>query len=170
MNLYFRLFWVLLRGILARPRQAPLDVIETPFRVLPTDLDVNLHMNNGRYVTLMDLGRMDYLARTGMMGLWWRKRWAPVVGASFMVYRRPLGAFQRYVLRTRLSSWDEKWLYLVQDFVADGKVVARGYVRGLLRHGRRSVPPQEILDEIGMRIDAPDTDDRRFWKTTEGSI
>src|SRR6185503_3961101 len=28
-------------------------------RVWPNDLDLNIHVNNGRYLTLMDLGRMD---------------------------------------------------------------------------------------------------------------
>ena len=39
------------------------------FRVSPGDIDVNRHMNNGRYLTIMDLGRIDVLIRTGL----WRE-------------------------------------------------------------------------------------------------
>ena len=33
---------------------------------LPTDLDILRHMNNGRYLSLFDLGRWDLLIRTGL--------------------------------------------------------------------------------------------------------
>ena len=32
-------------------------------RVWPNDLDTNAHMNNGRYLTLMDLGRFDLMTQ-----------------------------------------------------------------------------------------------------------
>jgi len=31
----------------------------TPFMVVPTDLDLNLHMNNARYFAWMDIARLD---------------------------------------------------------------------------------------------------------------
>mgnify|MGYP003290859366 CR=1 FL=1 len=40
-------------------RRGVLDDSRVCFRVLPNDCDVNLHMNNGRYWTIMDLGRAD---------------------------------------------------------------------------------------------------------------
>ena len=44
----------------------PEDVRASPFRVWPHDLDTSLHMNNGRYWTLMDLGRADLMIRSGL--------------------------------------------------------------------------------------------------------
>jgi acyl-CoA thioesterase FadM len=35
-------------------------------RVLPNDIDINLHMNNGRYLTICDLTRVDMFIRTGL--------------------------------------------------------------------------------------------------------
>ena len=35
---------------------------------LPTDIDILRHMNNGRYLSLFDLGRWDLLIRTGLFG------------------------------------------------------------------------------------------------------
>jgi len=49
-------------------RASPLgstDVGRMTFRVVPTDLDVLGHMNNGVYFSLMDLGRIDLMIRTG---------------------------------------------------------------------------------------------------------
>ncbi|TMH75049.1 MAG: acyl-CoA thioesterase, partial [Betaproteobacteria bacterium] len=55
MNLYFRLLITILKALRA-PRVTPGDTVELALRVLPTDLDLNGHMNNGRYLTLVDLG------------------------------------------------------------------------------------------------------------------
>ena len=33
------------------------------FCVAPTDLDINLHMNNGRFLQIMDIGRRDWMLR-----------------------------------------------------------------------------------------------------------
>jgi hypothetical protein len=57
MNLWIRLLWVLLtargRGHLDLPRESSL----LTFRVWPHDLDISLHLNNGRYLTLMAMAR-----------------------------------------------------------------------------------------------------------------
>ena len=44
MNLYFRLLWTILAARF-RPTAHVLDEVATPFRVWPTDMDVNRHMN-----------------------------------------------------------------------------------------------------------------------------
>ncbi len=64
MNLLFRM---LLTLFLARraSRLNPLDTASKQMRVLPNDLDVQMHMNNGRYLSIMDLGRLDLIVRLG---------------------------------------------------------------------------------------------------------
>ena len=65
MNLFLRLIRVLLT-IRSRGQLAPFEDSVLTFRVWPGDLDLNVHMNNGRYLTVMDLGRLDLMARTGL--------------------------------------------------------------------------------------------------------
>ena len=65
MNLIFRLLKTLLLYLLRPTRRGILEESVVRFRVWPNDLDTNLHMNNGRYLTLMDLGRLDLLLRNG---------------------------------------------------------------------------------------------------------
>ena len=48
-----------------------LDVMGTSvltMRVWPTDLDMNVHMNNGRYLQIMDVARAEWMMRTGVEG------------------------------------------------------------------------------------------------------
>lgn len=93
MNLIFRLIRVLLASFWRAPL-ALFDESVVRFRVWPNDLDFNLHMSNGRYLSLMDLGRFDLMACQGLARLMLRNRWQPVVAAQTMVYRRALKPFQ----------------------------------------------------------------------------
>lgn len=129
MNLYLRLLWTLLRAWRAA-RLAPGDTLERTLRVLPNDLDVNGHMNNGRYLTLIDLVLVEYFVRSGFAAAMLRRGWRPMAGGSFITYRRGLKPFQTYTLRFRLDGSDAHWNYMRFEFVRDGRVCAAGYMKG----------------------------------------
>lgn len=154
MNLIFRLLWVFIAA-LKRPRIGLFDSSVLNFRVLPTDLDINLHMTNARYLSIMDLGRTDLLIRAGMLGLVKRERWLPVVGSIDIRFRRALMPFQRFVLRTRLICWDEKWIYLEQRIESDKGVHSIATVRGLFRGRGHSVPSRVLMERMGHRGESP---------------
>lgn len=156
MNLLFRLFWAFLT-LPFRPKVSLLDPAELRLRVWPPDLDLNLHMNNGRYLTVMDLGRLDLTFRCGLGRLLLRRRWRPVVGAAKIRFRRSLDPFEGYTLETRLVAWDAKWLYLGQRFLkGDGELAAEAHVRALFLGPRGPVPPGEILDAMGLDQPSPE--------------
>ena len=150
MNLYLRLLALLGSYIVPRtPVPLTAETI-TRFRVLPHDLDTNLHMNNGRFLTLMDLGRLDYMAKVGMLWPVTKRKVQTVLGASQMVYLRPLLLGQRFELATKLECWDDKWFVMRQTFRLGQQTCAFGRVRGVFRHGGRSLPPGEVLEACGM--------------------
>ena len=72
--------------------------------VWPQDIDFNLHMNNARYLSVMDYGRMHLLARTRLLDHALRSRWQPIVGAVWMTYRRSLPLFSAFTLSSRLGA------------------------------------------------------------------
>lgn len=122
------------------------------FHVLPNDLDFNMHMNNGRYLTLMDLGRFDCLARCGVLKYAFKRKYAPVLGGVQIRYRLPLKPFQAYDLETEIKCWDEKWAYLEQRFViANGKkagaVAAIAVVKGSFYDAnlKKTIPSRDII-------------------------
>ncbi len=145
MNLYGRFFWILFRALWERVRVEPGHPCRTSFLVWPQDLDLNLHLNNGRYLTVMDLGRLDFMGKTGTLWGALRRGWLPVLGATQMVFRRPLKPFQRYQVETTLEYWDDKWFVMRQHFIADGQLFATGRVRGLFRSRGSNVSPAEVL-------------------------
>lgn len=155
MNLIFRLIRICIAALL-RPKLGLLDPSQVRLRVWPNDLDFNLHMNNGRYFTLMDLGRIDLMIRTGVVRWMWRQKWTPVVGSETIRFRRALKPFQPYLLKTRVLCWDERWVFLEQRFESEaGELAALGIVKAVLTAERRTMRPKEALKIMGMLRRSP---------------
>lgn len=137
------------------PRLGVLDEDCLRLRVWPNDIDLNLHLNNARYLSWMDYGRMHLLARTQLLNHILRARWTPLVGAVWMTYRRSLGLFAPFTLASRLVCWDERWFYLEQTFTGSMGLSAVGWVKGLLRGAEGNLGPQQILERVSPGIVSP---------------
>jgi acyl-CoA thioesterase FadM len=129
MNLYFRLLLTLLRAW-RLPRLKPGETLTRQLRVLPNDLDINGHMNNGRYLTVVDLMLIEYFVRTGFAAVMLKRGWRPMSGGSLVTYRRALAPLQPYTLRFRLAACDTHWNYMRFEFAAGDRVCAAGYMKG----------------------------------------
>ena len=170
MNLWFRVLRILLASRF-RKSLGPLDESVITLRVWPNDLDLNGHMNNGRYLTLMDLGRLDLMMRNGLGGLMFRRGWAPIVGTASIRFRRSLNPLDRFKLRTRLLGWDDKWFYLEQRFERNGESVALGWIKGLLRNRGGNIPPAELLRHLGYTLPPPEMPEAvRAWIQSESNL
>lgn len=146
-------------GGLLRPRAGVLDDIRLPMTVWPSDLDTYGHVNNGRYLTLMDMGRLEWGLRTGIARALVRRKWAPVAGAATVRFRRELKAFWNFELSTRLVHWDDKWLTVEHRMWRGETLHANAYVRAVVREGRRFVTPAELLASVGHASPSPDPDE-----------
>jgi acyl-CoA thioesterase FadM len=125
-----------------------LDEDPLQMRVWPNDIDFNLHMNNARYLSMMDFGRIHLLARTRILGHVISSRWTPIVGAVWMTYRRSLPLFARFSLSSRMVCWDERWFYIEQTFTAEAGLAAVGWVKGMLLSPAGNVEPQKVLEAV----------------------
>lgn len=123
----------------------------TRLRVNPFDLDLNFHMNNGRYLAIMDLGRFDLMLKSKSFWKLTKQGYYPVVSSEGIRFRKSLKVFESFDLVTRIEAWDEKDFYISQMFVRDGEVVAEGIIKGrFLQRGRRgSVPNTELFQSVG---------------------
>lgn len=134
----------------------PEGVSRVVFRVWPHDLDPSLHMNNGRYLTIMDLGRMDLMVRSGLLKAALRHGWTPIASAVLIRYRREIRNLQPFRLETRLVWWDETASVIEQTFVLvggrhDGQIAARALFKGGLydRRAKSFVPIARLMEETG---------------------
>lgn len=133
-------------------RRPPLSVWEAsslPLRVLPTDIDIAMHVNNGMYFSLMDLGRFDLMVRSGTWARMRLRGWTPVAAGETITFRRSLQLWQRYTIESRIIGLDAKAIYFEQRMVVDGEIYARAYIATRLVSGGRPVSQEEIIAEFG---------------------
>ena len=164
---YLRVVRVL-AGTRIKPKLDLDDASELKLRVWPNDVDAYPEMNNGRYWTIMDLGRYDLAARTGLMRMAHRKGWFFVVAGGSIRYRRRLPPFGRFLLRTSIAGHDGRWFYFVQEFVRSGQIAAQGVVRAGLRTKKGLIASDAILKDFGRGDWAPPLPDWvRAWIAAE---
>lgn len=150
MNLYLRLLLALLRAW-RQPAIRPGDTIVRRLTVLPNDIDVNGHMNNGRYLTLVDLLLIEYFGRLGFIKHLLRQGWRPMAGGSFISYRRGLKPLQSYLLRFRIEGSDANWNFMRFEFVdQENRLCAAGYVKGAVVGRRGLVPNAQSWSAMGL--------------------
>jgi acyl-CoA thioesterase FadM len=148
-------FLVLRQAVKPLPPIGALETDTLQFRVWPNDIDFNFHLNNARYLNVMDYGRIHLLARSGLLKPALKARWTPVVGAVWITYRRSLQLWASYQLATRLVCWDERWFYFEQTFSGDEGLVAVGWVKGALLDKAGAVPPQQVMQLVDAEIVSP---------------
>jgi acyl-CoA thioesterase FadM len=147
MRLRLRLLWLLIRALLA-PKMDFMDTSVLSMRVLPNDVDIG-NATNDRYHAYMDLGRIDWILRCGLLRSVIRGRYAPVVRFMSIRYTYPAKLFQRFELRSRVLSWDAEWVWFEQTFVRQGRVLAVAHCKGCLRNKDGIVPTAVLVAQSG---------------------
>lgn len=152
MNLWLRLLLLRLQ-VARRPRVGIWDTVRTPFRVAPTDLDALGHMNNGKFLSIMDLGRLDLMVRSGLWRVFSSRGWYPVVAGQSITYRRSLNPGQRFDLYSRFVGVHDTWVYVDQTFAVGTTVHAHAVVRArFLRKTGGSVGHDELEEAAGESV------------------
>jgi acyl-CoA thioesterase FadM len=132
-----------------------------------------MELNNGRTLTLYDLGRVGISLRTGLWAMLSRQRWGIVVAGATVRYRRRITAFQRFEMRTRCLGWDDRFLYMEQSMWRGGECSSAVLIRGAVTSKKGIVPPSEALAAMGEAPQSPplpdwvwgwiDADATRSW-------
>lgn len=170
MNLWLRLIWMLLTAW-RRTRVSILDASWLRMTVMPNDIDFNGHVNNGRFLTLADVGRMDFVLRSGAARAALAQRALPIVGDSLAKFRRDLKAFQRFDMQTRILGWDERWTFMEHRFVRHGRVLGVVVIRGLFRGPQGPIAPGDFLQVMGLSAQSPALPDWvREWSRSCDSL
>jgi len=83
------------------PRLGPQAVHHSTHLCWPIDIDPWMELNNGRTLTLYDLGRMPLLDRLGFLTLMRDQSWGMVVAGASIRYRRRVKVFNRFRMQWR---------------------------------------------------------------------
>ncbi|MFJ4046234.1 acyl-CoA thioesterase [Microbacterium sp. NPDC089987] len=162
MNVIWRTLLVILQARLRTRRRGALDpsaISRIRLTTLPTDIDILRHMNNGRYLSLFDLGRWDLLIRTGLFDAMNSRGWYAVVSSETVTFRKSLQLWQRFDVESRFVGHDEKAVFLEHRAVVDGEVYARVIVRSrMLRRGGGIVSNEELFAAVGKPAGLPEVE------------
>lgn len=162
MQVWMRLVRVGFRALRDVGRVGVDYVSSLDFRVAVGDVDVNLHMNNGRYLTIMDLGRIDILIRSGLYREMRLRKLMGVVAVQRVRYRLALDPFEKFRLESRIVGWTDDSLVFEHRMLrvkkGEEKLAASATVRFVFvarARGAGRIRPADVLAAAGMAEPSP---------------
>ena len=133
-----------------------LDLHRSWHRCWPWDLDPWMELNNGRTLTLYDLGRVPSMLRTGLVDLLKKAGCGITVAGATVRYRQRIRVFERVEMRTRVLGWDDRFFYMEQGIWSQGRCANHILLRLAAFRDKAGVgkpggiiPPAELLTYWG---------------------
>ncbi|MBN8293072.1 acyl-CoA thioesterase [Rhodobacter sp. NTK016B] len=133
-------------------RGKPLGLLEThqsQHRCWPWDLDPWNELNNGRTLTLYDLGRVPFATRIGITAILRARHWGMTVAGSSVRYRRRIRMFQRIEMQSRVLGWDHRFVYIEQSMWREGEALNHVLLRTAVTSAQGIVPPATLIAAMG---------------------
>ena len=86
------------------------------------DLDVNIHMNNSKFLEACELGRWDFCAKNGMLKVWYNNlrnkenvgAVYPVIASCNIKFLKQIKYKEKYYIQTSITAVDDKYAYFEQ--------------------------------------------------------
>jgi len=116
-------------GARRRPKLALEDPSILQFRVGLSDIDVFLELNNARFFNYMELGRWDYIYRTGVLKIMRQQNWGATVGGSSIRFRRRIPYFSKFTLTSEMICHDSRWFYVKQETFIKDKICSSALMK-----------------------------------------
>lgn len=138
--------------VLAARRLPPLPFEGTDsltLRILPWDLDGFFELNNGRILTLFDIGRFTLAMRTGLLQKQRENRWAFAVAGSFVRYRKRMTLWDKVELRTRVVGRDGRFVIMEQAMWRGETCTVSALIRAAVTSKHGVVDPGDVLEAMG---------------------
>lgn len=139
---------------LARARRAPrlaVDAVHVSHHTCwPWDIDPWMELNNGRTLTLYDLGRVPLAVRTGLAGAVRAHGWGLAVAGTSIRYRRRVRAFERIEMRSAFVGRDARFLYVAQAMHRGGEAVSSALIRSAVTSAEGIVATDRVMAAMGL--------------------
>lgn len=147
---------------LATSREGPIDILDTVVTrhiAWPWDIDPWKDLNNGRTLTLFDLGRISLAQRAGLNRALIANRWGIVVAGNTTRYRKRITMMQRFEMRTRCIGWDHRFVYMEQAMWRGEDCCNHLLLRAAVTSPAGIVPPQTVVGAMGHHGISPELPD-----------
>ena len=137
------------------PKLGPLETHVSTHRCWPWDLDPWIELNNGRTLTLYDLGRVPFSVRIGLSAVLRQTGWGITVAGNTTRYRRRIRAFNRFTMLSRMIGWDHRFFYIEQSMWRNGECCNHMLLRMACTGPKGIVPPEEVCAAMGTDPQSP---------------
>lgn len=121
----------------------------------PCDLDLWLELNNGRTLTLFDLGRLPLARRIGLAKALRQNGWGITVAGVSVRYRARIRVFDRIEMRSRGIGHDERFFYVEQTMWKGETCTTQALIRSAVTSRDGIVSPARVLAAMGADPTAP---------------
>lgn len=138
------------------PSGSIMSTAATQHRAWPWDTDMYGELNNGRILTLGELGRWGLAKEIGLLAALKRRRAALAIAGASVRYRHRIPLWARYRIETRCLGWDEKFLYLDVSMWRDQTPCNQVLLRTAVVGKNGVIPPRDIAVELGHSGISPD--------------
>jgi acyl-CoA thioesterase FadM len=166
---YVRAAYVMLKARSLPPMEL-YDTHVSHHRAWPWDTDMFGELNNGRILTLFELGRWQTTVRLGLIRPFLRGGLTLAVAGVSVRYRKRVPIFQKYRMQTRMLGYGERFFYVDQTMWQDDVCMNQMLLRAAIRDKSGTVPPEKFLANMGMGTDQPGLPDWvKAWMTADDS-
>jgi acyl-CoA thioesterase FadM len=137
------------------PRLGIFDPHVSTHRIWPWDLDPWRELNNGRTLTLFDLGRIPMSVRMGFDTVAKAKGWGITVAGNSTRYRKRVTLLQKLTQVSRVVGWDDRFGYIEQSFWRGDDCTCHMLLRYAFTSKAGLVAPAEVLAALGHTQESP---------------
>lgn len=124
-------------------------------RCWPQDIDVFIEMNNGRILTILDLGRTILAKRVGLLRTLKDNGWGMTMAGVSVRYRRRIKPFVKFQMLSRCVGWDDRFFYLDQSIWIGEECAAQALYRSAITDKNGIVKPDRVFAAAGYDDDRP---------------
>jgi len=96
----------------------------------------------------LEKARWDHSIQTDTFNLLLKNKLNFIVAGVEVGYIREIRLFKKFDVETTYLGWDEKYFYLEQKCVADGKLCNYSLVKAVFTQKGKVVSPSEVMDII----------------------
>jgi acyl-CoA thioesterase FadM len=131
------------------PAIEALDAHVSYHRCWPQDLDGFLEMNNGRILTILDIGRCGLAQRAGLIDVLRENGWGMTMAGNSVRYRKRIRPFVRFRVASRAVGWDDKFFYLEHTLWVGKDCAVQALFRAAITDKNGIVSPAKLFASIG---------------------
>jgi len=138
-------------------RMPPLDPLGTHVshhRCWPQDIDQYMEMNNGRILSILDLGRTGLAQRVGLISTLAKNKWSLTMAGCSVRYRKRIRPFVKFRIVSKAVGWDDRFFYIDQSIWIGDECAVQALYRSALTDKNGIIRPRVVFDAIGYDAEA----------------